>query len=85
MLERGNISEKEPGHRRIAPVGDEAQAVKKAVCDSCGTTDYVQPCARDIEWEKGSFDVFFCVRCQAGFTFPFPSHEVLTNLYSSDC
>ncbi len=81
-MKHGDVG-KETGCQHASLVRDRALSTTKAVCGICGKDDETRCFARDLERGEGCYDVHFCLRCQVGFTVPFPSSEVLSRLYAS--
>lgn len=55
----------------------------KVVCGICGSDAETRRFLKDIVRGEVLYDVYMCAHCHVGMTVPFPSHEVLSRLYSS--
>jgi 2-polyprenyl-3-methyl-5-hydroxy-6-metoxy-1,4-benzoquinol methylase len=54
-----------------------------AVCSICGKNADTRRFSGKILRGGDSYGVYYCTHCHVGITAPFPSHEVLSRLYSS--
>lgn len=55
----------------------------KAVCSICRKDSDARLFLKNIERSGDSYSVYYCTHCHVGFTVPFPSHDVLSRIYSS--